>query len=501
MVTIITRPGQIVDCINNLTKLTFLSYEEEADMTDVIVVGAGPTGLMLARELRLAGVRVEVLEKLPVRSIQSKAGGLHSRTSEIFRLRGLLDQMQARARDRLPVGGHFAGLPQPLDFASLDTRSPYIVATMQVDVEDILETELAGFGTTVRRGHQLTALLQDDNGVRATVAGPDGDYELAAKFLVGCDGGRSTVRKLIKMPFPGTTGTTSMVLADVLLDGDGLPSQRGHFSDHIKQRADRLAILSPLPGGLHRLMFGGSDQQQKERDAPVTDDEIREMLADVYGPSVRLREIRAASRFTDASRQVENYRSGRVLLAGDAAHIHLPSGGQGMNLGIQDAFNLGWKLAATVRGDAPAGLLDTYQTERHPVGLRVLQNTRAQGALMAGDPNTKALRELITEWLAIPELNHRVAAMVGALDIRYDLGSDNPLVGSPMPDLELETPNGPAWFSDLTHDGRSILLDFTGNARPDTLPATVRHVAVKPHERLNATTILIRPDGHVASLA
>lgn len=454
---------------------------------DVIVVGAGPTGLMLTRELRLAGVRVTVLEKLPARAIQSKAGGLHSRTAEVFRMRGLLDEMTARAQNREQVGGHFAALPVPLDFAALDTRSPYVVPTMQHDVEDILES-----GLPVDRGREVVAIEQDADGVRVTLA----DSEvLTASYLVACDGGHSTIRKLLGVPFPGRPGKTTMVLADVALEGTGLPTIRGHFSQHLKHSSERAAILSPLPGGLYRLMFGG---QNKARLDEVTDDEIRAVLADVYGPDVRLTRVSAASRFTDSSRQVEAYRVGRVFLAGDAAHIHLPTGGQGMNLGIQDAVNLGWKLGLAVRGDVD--LLDTYHAERHPVGERVLLNTRAQGSIMDfRDPETAAMRTLLTEWLAVPELNRKVAALIAGLDIRYDLGSDDPLVGARMPDRLLETADGPAWFSSLTHDGRGVLVDFDGRTH-DGWADRVRLVNAKPHEDFGAAAVLVRPDGHVAWL-
>ncbi|WP_163505090.1 FAD-dependent monooxygenase [Fodinicola acaciae] len=460
---------------------------------DVIVVGAGPTGLMLARELRLAGVRATVLEKSATRSIQSKAGGLHSRTAEVFRMRGLLEETAARAQEREQTGGHFAALPVPLDFAALDTRSPYVVATTQGDVEDILERGLA-----VEREREVVGISQDADRVRVRVVGPEGPYELTASYLVACDGGHSTVRKLLEVPFPGRAGQSSMVLADVLVDGDGVPTVRDHFSRHVKHSTQRAAILSPLPGGFHRLMFGGPEQRGKTRTDEVTADEVRAVLADVYGPDVRLRSVRAASRFSDASRQVESYRVGQVFLAGDAAHVHLPTGGQGMNLGLQDAFNLGWKLAAAVRGDVD--LLDTYHAERHPVGARVLLNTRAQGSIMDfRDLNTAAMRTLLTEWLAVPELNRKVAAMISGLDIRYDLGSDHPLVGARMPDRLLETADGSEWFSSLAVDGRGVLIDFGGRTH-DGWGDRVRLVNAKPHEDFDAAAVLVRPDGHVAWL-
>ncbi|KAA2258030.1 FAD-dependent oxidoreductase [Solihabitans fulvus] len=450
---------------------------------DVIVAGGGPTGLLLANELGLAGVRVVVLERQPVRTGQSKALNLQPRTAEVLDLRGWLDPIMDRAVTTLPAG-HFSGTP--LDYRALDTRFPYQVGIPQARVEEFLESHLAEFGVPVLRGHELTGFRQDADGVTVTVAGPAGVRDLRAAYLVGADGGRSVVRKHLGVGFPGRGGRVSMVVADVVLrngDTDGewrLPTFEPHEGGSI--------FLLPLGDGVHRILFGGPGQQGVDRDAPVTEDEVRAALRRAEDGEPELREIRWASRFTDASRQVERYRSGRVLLAGDAAHIHLPAGGQGLNLGMQDAFNLGWKLAAEVRGAAPAGLLDSYHDERHPVGAAVLRNTRAQGLLMIPDPDVLAMRALLADLLTGPEANRRIAGMISGLDIRYPMPDApvHPLLGSRLPAIDLPT-------------GRGLFLvprpEFGDAARP--WRDRVDHAVVDGAHAEGADAVLVRPDGHV----
>ncbi|NUR90781.1 MAG: FAD-dependent oxidoreductase, partial [Nonomuraea sp.] len=317
---------------------------------DVIVVGAGPTGLMLAAELGLAGVSAVVLERLAERSGQSKALGLQPRTAEVLEQRGLLERLENQAIQRVP-GGHFAGLR--LDFTTWDTNHPYMIGIPQGRVEAMLEDRVAELGVKVLRGHELTALEQDEHGVTAT-AGP---LRLHARFLVGCDGSRSTVREALGIGFPGLDGRLNMAVADLTLTG---PAPTSWSLPVMTPSAAGKGYLAPLGDGVHRFLFYGPEQQALDRAAPVTPDEVNRALAVSFGPDVRLGAIRWASRFSDASRQAERYRHGRILLAGDAAHIHSPMGGQGLNLGLQDAFNLGWKLAAELRGRAPGGLLDSY---------------------------------------------------------------------------------------------------------------------------------------------
>jgi 2-polyprenyl-6-methoxyphenol hydroxylase-like FAD-dependent oxidoreductase len=367
----------------------------------VIVVGAGPAGLMLASELTLAGIPAVVLEKQRIRSTQSRAGALQPRTAEVLDLRGLLDPLLDRALPRGEFGGHFAGLPVELDCRPWRTRHPYPVAIPQARLEAFLEQRLADRGVPVLRGHEVTALEQDADGATA------GD--IRGSYLVACDGGHSAVRNLLGVPFPGTVGRMSGVVADITLASRSaaVSTTSVHFSQQIKTTAGFFSVLHPIEGDLYRLMFGRLSGAGPARNEPVTADEVGEVLRTVYGPGTELGELGEASRFSDASRQVERYREGRVLFAGDAAHIHLPIGGQGVNLGIQDAVNLGWKLAATVRGWAPEGLLDSYHAERHPVAARVLSNTSAQGVLSnpAQDKDLATVRDIFTDLLRLPDAN------------------------------------------------------------------------------------------------
>nr|WP_280696085.1 FAD-dependent monooxygenase [Kitasatospora sp. GP82] len=454
----------------------------EADM-DVLVVGAGPTGLLLANELQLAGASALVLERLPQRTGQSKALNLQPRTAEILQLRGWLERVMSRAVTTVP-GGHFAGLP--LDYGVFDTPFPYQVGIPQARVEESLEDRLAEEGVPVLRGHELVDFEQDSDGVTATVAGPAGQRRLRARYLVGADGGRSTVRHLLKAAFPGRDGRVSMVVADIVLDGASELSDEWRLPS-LEPGDNGLFFLLSLGDGVYRVLFGGPRQQELDRSAPVTEDEVRAALRPHHGGRLRLREVRWASRFTDASRQAERYRDGRVLLAGDAAHIHLPAGGQGLNLGMQDAFNLGWKLAAQIQGRASEGLLDTYHAERHPVGAMVLENTRAQGVLLVTDPDVLALRATMAELLTLPEANRRIAGMISGLGIRYEMpGSPtHPLLGARLPGIELPT-------------GRGLLLESAAHpSLTAALAPWADRVDRAPTPFPDAQAVLVRPDGYV----
>ncbi|NKY51804.1 FAD-dependent monooxygenase [Nocardia vermiculata] len=458
--------------------------------TEVIVVGAGPTGLMLATELTLAGISVVVLEKQHTRSIQSRAGALQPRTAEVLDLRGLLEPLLDRALPRGEFGGHFAGLPVELDCRTWQTRHPYPVAVPQARLEAFLEQRLVDRGVPVLRGSEVSAIEQDSDGV--TAAGVRGSY------LVACDGGHSMIRKLLGVAFPGTAGTTSSVVADLTLATRSatVPSTSEHFSRYIKHAGGFFSILHPLDGELYRMIFGKLAAEGPGREMPVTTAEVEEVLQAVYGPETQLGELRAASRFSDATRQVEHYREGRVLFAGDAAHIHLPIGGQGVNLGIQDAVNLGWKLAATIHGWAPEGLLDSYHTERHPVAARVLRTTRAQGVIMNPnqDEDLATVRDLVTDMLRLPDTNHFVSGMMAGLDIRYRG------LGPRMIDLDVNTAHGPTRVSRLMHCGRGLLLCFDDTPRSiDRWADRVDQVVADPADRDgDAATVLIRPDGYIA---
>jgi 2-polyprenyl-6-methoxyphenol hydroxylase-like FAD-dependent oxidoreductase len=454
--------------------------------TEVIVVGAGPTGLMLANELTLAGASVVVLEKLHSRSAQSRAGSLQPRTAEVLDLRGLLDPLLDRPSLRGEFGGHFAGLPVELDCRPWRTRHPYPVDISQARLEAFLEQRLISQGVPVLRGHEVTAVEQDSDGV--TVGDIRGGY------LVACDGGHSTVRKLLGVPFPGAEGRMSAVVADITLASRSAAvlGTREHFSQHIKTANGYFGILAPIEGDLYRLMSGKLSGPGPDREAPVAAEEVREALRAVYGAETELGELREASRFSDASRQLQRYREGRILFAGDAAHIHLPIGGQGVNLGIQDSVNLGWKLAAAVRGWAPDGLLDSYDVERRPVAARVLANTRAQGVIMnpSQDETLATVRDLFTDLLRLPEANRFISGMISGLDVEY------PGVGRRMIDLDLTTEDGPTRVSRLMHSGRGLLLSFDGAPRRVGGRADrVDHVMAKTDEGLGA--VLIRPDGYI----
>ncbi|GAA0409230.1 FAD-dependent monooxygenase [Streptomyces luteireticuli] len=442
---------------------------------DVIVVGAGPTGLTLANELGLAGISTVVVERGRERSGQSKALNLQPRTAEMLDLRGWLEPVADRALTTLPRG-HFAGIP--LDYGVFDTRFPYQVGIPQARVERFLEEHLAEYGVPVLRGHELTGLAQDADGVTATVTGPAGERTLRAAYLVGADGGRSRVRKELAVGFPGRDARVSMAVADLELEDDPeLPTEWQLPSFDMEQGPT--GFLTPLGDGVFRYIFGAAPHGEVPRDAPVGEAEVRAALGSGPGFHPRLRAVRWASRFTDASRQVERYVNGRVLLAGDAAHVHLPAGGQGLNLGVQDAFNLGWKLAATVRGRAPEGLLDTYHSERHPVGAGVLENTRAQGVLAIPDDDARAMRAVVAALLATPDGNRLIAGMVSGLDIRYPMpgAPDHPLVGGRLPGLRLR-------------EGRGLYLGPGGGG-------AVRGWADRVEHEDAAEAVLVRPDGYV----
>jgi 2-polyprenyl-6-methoxyphenol hydroxylase-like FAD-dependent oxidoreductase len=479
------------------------------EKTEVVVVGSGPTGLMLATELALAGVDVVVLEKLPERSGQSKALNLQPRSAELLHMRGLLDGARQRALATL-ADGHFAGLHVPLAYDRLPTRHPYQVCVPQGQVEAVLEERLAEYGIRVRYGHELVGFTQDDAGVTATVRGPDGDEGvLHAAHLVGCDGGRSAVRKLLGVGFPGTDAHAHGIVADVKLGrtSEAVPTEWTSTVELFARSgsAGRLVTLLPLAEpGLYWLVSVPGPRPES-RDAPVSREELEADVRQFYGDDVEIAEVRSATRFTDASRLVERYRDGRVLLAGDAAHIHVPAGGQGMNIGIQDAMNLGWKLAAEVRGRAPAGLLDSYHAERHPVAEGVLENTRGQGMIMFGtlNPAVAALRTLLVDLMALPEVNRFLAGMISGLDMRYpvdgvDPASSHELLGAPMPDVQLADGR---WVSELLRDGRGVLLTTDPAFADMAGPWADRVVTVQlpeiPLPGEGAEALLVRPDGYV----
>src|SRR5215218_6712097 len=459
----------------------------------VVIAGGGPTGLMLAGELALAGVDVAIVERRASQDlVGSRAGGLHSRTIEVLDQRGIADRFLSQGQVA-QVGG-FSWIP--LDISDFPTRHNYGLALWQNHIERILAGWVGELAVPTYRGREVTGFAQDDTGVDVELS--DGQ-SLRADYLVGCDGGGSLIRKAAGIEFPGWDPTTSNLFAEVEMAEEpewGL-------------RRDALGIHSLIrseDGGAVRVLV--TEQHVGRTGEPTLRDLSEELIA-VYGTDFGLHSPTWISRFTDMARQAASYRKGRVLLAGDAAHVHYPTGGQGLNIGVQDAVNLGWKLAQVVRKTSPESLLDTYHAERHPVAAIVLRNTMAQVALLRTDDRTNALREIMSELLGMDEPRKRVAAMMSGLDIHYNTGEGHPLLGRRMPDLDLVTANGPARVFTLLHDARPVLLNLGDPGGFDIAPWAdrVRSIDAKyvgPWElpALGAvhapTAVLIRPDGYVA---
>lgn len=461
--------------------------------TSVIIAGAGPVGLMLAGELRLAGVDVTVYEQLAARSGQSRGVGFTARATELFRQRGLLERLGPAETSRQ---GHFGGIP--LDFGVLEGSHFGVRGVPQYRIEEMLEEWVGELGGTVLRGRRLAGLRASSGAVTAVIDGPDGRFTHDAAYLVGCDGSHSAVRRLAGFDFPGSDATREMYLADVT-GADVRPRPIG-------ERVPGGMIMSgPLEDDVHRIIVCPTDRAPR-RSRQLGFDEVAAAWERLSGESLRGAEARWVSTFTDATRQVTQYRRDRVLLAGDAAHIHLPAGGQGLSLGVQDAVNLGWKLAATVRGWAPPGLLDTYHGERHPVGARVLRNTLAQGMLYLSGPEIDPLRAVMAELMTIPEAGRHLSGMVSGLDIRYDAGAGagaHPMTGARIPDREFELADGGrARVADLLRRARGVFLQTSGAGGYGPLAAGWGdRVDIVTARRLPAdlpAAALIRPDGYVA---
>jgi 2-polyprenyl-6-methoxyphenol hydroxylase-like FAD-dependent oxidoreductase len=460
----------------------------------VVIAGGGPTGLMLAAELALAGVEVAVVERraggqdLP----GSRAGGLHSRTIEVLDQRGIADRFLAEGK-AMQVQS-FAGTR--LDISDFPTRHNFGLALRQSRSERILAAWVADLEVPIAREREVTGFAQDETGVEIELS--DG-RSLRAEFLVGCDGGRSLIRKAAGIEFPGWDPSVSSLIAEVELREE--PEWGIRHDDNGTQAIGRLED-GKRAGVVVSARYAGQTGEPTLR-------ELSQALVAVWGTDYGVHSPTWIARFTDTTRQAAAYREGRVLLAGDAAHVHYPVGGQGLNLGVQDAVNLGWKLAQVVKGTAPESLLDTYQAERHPVAAGVLQTTMAATALTRSDARLDALRDIVSELLTMDEPRTRLAGMMSGLDIHYDLGEGHPLLGRRMPDLDLVTATGPLRVFTLLHEARPVLLNLGEPGAPDIGPwadrvqvANADHVGTWELPVVGAvpapTAVLIRPDGYVA---
>lgn len=453
-------------------------------MIDVIIAGGGPTGIMLAGELRLHGVEVLVLERDPEPTRVARAQGLHSRSIEILDQRGLLEPFLALGR-QFPLGGFFAGISKDQP-ESLDTTHPYVLGIPQTVTERLLTERAVELGAEIRRGSELADFHQDDDGV--TLALADG-AQLRSRYLVGSDGGRSTVRRRLAVGFPGEPSRRDRLLGELELTA--APEELDAVVAEVRKTHRDFGVV-PLGEGMYRVVVP-ADGVAEDRVTPPALEELKQQLHAFAGTDFGAHSPRWLSRFGDATRLAESYRSGRVLLAGDAAHIHPPLGGQGLNLGLQDAFNLGWKLVAELRGWAPEGLLDTYQAERRPVAAAVLDNTRAQSELISPDPGPQAVRRLVAELMEFEEVNRFLLEKVTATGIRYDFGGGHELLGRRMPDLPLKEGR----LYELMHAGRGLLLDRTGGLSVAGWADRVDHV-VDTGTDPDLPSVLLRPDGHVA---
>src|SRR5262245_21317390 len=456
----------------------------------VVVAGGGPTGLMLAGELALAGVDVAIVERRASQELDgSRSGGLHSRTIEVLDQRGIADRFLTEGQ-AMQIQG-FAGIP--LDISHFPTRHNYGLALWQSHFERILASWVSELRVPIAREREVTGFAQDDTGVDVELS--DGQ-SLRADYLVGCDGGRSAIRKAAGIGFPGWDASTSWLIAEVEVEE----------KPELGMRREGGGIGRVKEGGPVRVVL---TEHRLEHASEPTLRDLSEALIVAYGTDYGVHSPTWISRFTDMTRQAASYREGRVLLAGDAAHVHPPQGGQGLNTGVQDAVNLGWKLAQVVNGTSPDVLLDTYHAERHPVAARVLHNTMAQVALARPDERTDALRDTMSELLSMDEPRRRFVAMMSGLDIHYDLGEGHPLLGRRMPDLDVVTADGPLRVFTLLHQARPVLLNLGEPGGFDIAPWADRVQLIDAKragpwelpifgEVTAPAAVLIRPDGYVA---
>jgi 3-(3-hydroxy-phenyl)propionate hydroxylase len=454
----------------------------------VVIAGGGPTGMMLAAELTLAGTDVVIVERRATFKLESpRSRGLHSRTIEVLDQRGVVERFLAEGRT-VQVQA-FGGIP--MDISDFPTRHNYGMALLQSNFERIMSGWIEELGVRILREREVTGFMQDGSGVEVALS--DGT-SLGAQFLVGCDGGHSVVRKAAGIDFAGWDPTTHWIIAEVEMDEVPEFGLRGGGG------------IGPAEDG--RVGVTLIEPEVNRSDEPTLED-LRAALVRVDGTDHGAHSPRFISRFSDMTRQAVAYRNGRVLVAGDAAHVHAPIGGMGLNVGVQDAVNLGWKLAQVVRGTSPVSLLNSYQAERHPVGARVLRNTMAQRALGATDDRSVALRETVTELLRMDEPRKHMAGLISGLDVAYDLGEGHPLLGRRIPDLDLATADGAVRVFSLLHHARPALINLGDAGGLDIAPWAGRVQLVNASyagawelpvlgEVDAPTAVLVRPDGHVA---
>jgi 2-polyprenyl-6-methoxyphenol hydroxylase-like FAD-dependent oxidoreductase len=475
---------------------------------DVVIAGAGPNGLMLACELSLAGVRPVVLERLPEPGMEPRANGLVGQVVRMFDRRGLYEQITGSTEPPKPAPAYmFAAMH--LDLTVLSDNPLYLLPVPQARLTQVLAERAAGLGVEVRRGHELTDLTQDDEAVTATVAGPDGTYRLRTRYLVGADGGHSVTRKLSGIEFPGVTrdNTVSRTMtaappADWIDPRTGALNVPGYgvIPPLMHHRTEAgLFVYAPFPGRPATVV---TTEYAIPRDtsAPLTLAEMEESIRRVLGIDVPLTPPPGDGPHLQRrlvgtnTRLAERFRDRRVLLVGDAAHVHSATGGPGLNLGLQDTINLGWKLAAVIRDDAREKLLDSYEAERRPVGQRVIMHTQAQSALNAPGADVTALRELFGELLTDPRNVQHIAETMAGSDVRYETAG-HPLTGRFAPDMDLHTASGPTRLAQLTRDARPLLLDMTETGLPSDGPWQLVRADARPEQ---ATALLLRPDTYVA---
>ncbi|MFP3466031.1 rifampin monooxygenase [Leifsonia sp. SIMBA_070] len=450
---------------------------------DVIIIGGGPTGMMLAGELRLHDVDTLVLERDAEPTTAVRSLGLHPRSIEIVDQRGLLDRFLA-VGTKYPGGGRFAGIPSPRQVA-LDTAHDYLLGMPQPITDRLLAERAAELGARIQRGREVAGFEQDGEGV--TVELVDGE-RLRARWLVGCDGGRSLVRRTLGVGFPGEAATTEWILGEA--EATASAEEIAAVSERVRQTHRGFGI-GPNGEGLYRAVVPAASVSE-DRSVPPTREEFRAQLRAYAGTDFGVHSPRSLTRFTDATRLAERYRVGRVLLAGDAAHIHPPLGGQGLNLGIQDAFNLGWKLAAEIAEWAPENLIDSYESERRPAGEAVLTITRAQSELISPEPGPQAVRRLLTELMELDDVSRFFGERVAGIAVRYDVGDGREPLGRRQRDIPLDRGR----LYELMHEGRGLLVDQTGTLSVEGWADRVDAVA-DTSDGLAAPAVLLRPDGHI----